>query len=139
MAYKQNLDLMDLKKLARRLASNARKKGLIIGLSGPLGSGKTTFAKAFALSLKINNLKSPTFIISQRYPFLERYLYHLDLYRLTNELQLTDLGLEEIFNHENVVLIEWIDKFPKLMKKCDLIISFKVKPNNKRDVQINSK
>ncbi len=138
MKYR-NLSLSQVRNLAVSIAKKASKKDLTIGLSGNLGSGKTTFAKAFALSLGIKSLKSPTFIVSQRYPFKNRFLYHLDFYRLEHKKQLTVLGLDEILSDHNIVLIEWIEKFPPIMAKCDILITFKVKPNDKRDVEVSYK
>ncbi|HEX9503523.1 MAG TPA: tRNA (adenosine(37)-N6)-threonylcarbamoyltransferase complex ATPase subunit type 1 TsaE [Patescibacteria group bacterium] len=131
-----NLSLAQVRKLGARIGKKTAKKGSIIGLSGDLGSGKTTFAKALAMSLGIKSLKSPTFIVSQRYPLKENFLYHIDFYRLDHPKQLLSLGLNETFSSNNIVLIEWVDKFPQIMKKCDILINFLVKPNNKRDVII---
>ena len=132
----RNLNLSQVKQLAQTMAQNAKRSGLKIGLAGNLGSGKTTFAKAFAQSLGIKNLKSPTFIVSQRYPFGQSYLYHLDFYRLNKPSELHPLGLSEILASKSIVLIEWVDKFPAISKVCDLILEFKVKKNNTRDVTI---
>jgi tRNA threonylcarbamoyladenosine biosynthesis protein TsaE len=134
----RNLNSLEVKQLASTLAKKASKKGYIVGLSGNLGAGKTTFAQAFAKSLGIKTLKSPTFIVSQCYPLGDRFLFHLDFYRLTHPDQLTPLGLDEILNGSNVVLIEWVDKFPKIAAQCDILINLKVKPDNKRDVTIKS-
>ena len=135
MIYR-NLSLAQVRKLGASIGKKAAKKGSIIGLSGNLGSGKTTFSKAVATSLGIKSLKSPTFIVSQRYPLKESFLYHIDFYRLDRPKQLLPLGLGEILSSDNIVLIEWVDKFPRIMRKCDILINFQVKPNNKRDVSI---
>jgi tRNA threonylcarbamoyladenosine biosynthesis protein TsaE len=131
-----NLTLFEVKKLAAAIARQSSRKSAVIGLIGNLGSGKTTFAKAFAQSLGIKSLKSPTFIISQRYDLGEKYLYHMDFYRLDSVKQLEPLGMDEILDSQNTVLIEWVDKFPTIKKKCDILIGFKVKPDDKRDVTV---
>jgi tRNA threonylcarbamoyladenosine biosynthesis protein TsaE len=139
MKKTQNLSLIALRKFAADLASKLSSKDHIIGLTGDLGSGKTTFAKAFAKSLGVKHkVKSPTFIISMRYPLKgRRGLYHFDFYRLTSRRQLESVGFEEILSQKNrLVLIEWIDKFPSLAKKCDLIINFKISGPNTRHVTI---
>ena len=135
----KNVTLKELQKLASVLGKKVAGKGAIIGLSGNLGSGKTTFAKAMARSLGIRSLKSPTFIISQRYPLGKRFLYHLDFYRIDQKNQLTALGLPEILNDKNVVIIEWVNKHSHIMRICDILIDLKVKDNNKRDVKIKFK
>jgi tRNA threonylcarbamoyladenosine biosynthesis protein TsaE len=133
----RDLSLKQVEKLASELASEFKTKGVIIGLIGNLGAGKTTFAKAFAKALGVKTLKSPTFIVSQRYTLKNRFLYHLDFYRLEKEKQLTPLGLDELQIRPNIVLIEWVDKFPKIARKCDILINFEVNKHN-RDVTIKS-
>lgn len=135
----RNLTLFQIKKLAIKLATKYSKIGVSIGLIGNLGSGKTTFAKAFAQAFGIKALKSPTFIVAQRFELQNRYLYHLDFYRLRQLNELEVLGLDEILSGNNLVLIEWVDKFPTLARKCDILISLLVKKGNKRDVSIKYK
>jgi len=97
--------------------SGGRKTCNIFALSGPLGSGKTTFTQGFAKGLGIKErVVSPTFILMRSYvqDFENLFtFYHLDLYRLENkvDLQLKDLGIEEIWSDpKNIVLIEWAQK-----------------------------
>jgi tRNA threonylcarbamoyladenosine biosynthesis protein TsaE len=135
MKYK-NLDLTQLNKVAETLALEMKNKPAVIGLSGDLGAGKTTFVKAFTKTLNIKTVKSPTFVISHRYPYKKAFVYHMDFYRLEDKEQLAPLGLDEILSSHNIVLIEWVEKFPQIEKKCDILINLKVKPDNKRDVTI---
>lgn len=90
-------------------------KAVIVGLSGDLGSGKTTFAKALGAALGIEEqIQSPTFIIQKIYVTKDsrfKKLYHLDLYRIDDPTELRMLRMEEIFNDPaNLVLIEWPEK-----------------------------
>ena len=135
MVYK-DLDLAQVEKLASEMATLVKTKKAVIGLIGPLGAGKTTFVKAFAKQFKISKIKSPTFVITHQYKIPQRSLYHMDFYRLHNDKQLIDLDLDEILNSNNVVLIEWIDQFPFLKQHCDILITLKVKKDDKRDVSI---
>ena len=136
MKYR-NLTLSQLNQLASKVGRNVTKKGAVIGLIGNLGSGKTTFSKALAKAVGIKSLKSPTFIISQRYSLKNRFLYHLDFYRLHSKNQLLPLGLDEILNKKgSIVLIEWVDKFPFIQKKCNILVHLKVQGDNQRDVTI---
>lgn len=136
MVVYKNLDLSGLKKLAKLLAKKLSNKKAVIGLVGPLGAGKTTFAKAFAQSLGIKRVKSPSFIISQVYRLKERNFYHIDFYRLKSDDELEHLGLEELFQARNLALIEWVDKFEQIKKRCNLIIKIKIKKEDRRDVSI---
>ncbi|MBX4188351.1 MAG: tRNA (adenosine(37)-N6)-threonylcarbamoyltransferase complex ATPase subunit type 1 TsaE [Candidatus Doudnabacteria bacterium] len=104
---------------------------------GPLGAGKTTFVQALGRALGIGNAKSPTFTIVHCYNGRKKSLYHIDLYRLESNRELDAIGLNEILSaEENIVAIEWVDKFPKLMKKCDFLIELKITKNNKRNVTV---
>ncbi len=137
MTYK-NLSQKQVEKLAEKLALEFKKTGAIIGFSGTLGAGKTTFIKAFAKQLGIKSIKSPTFIVAARHKLKDRYLFHIDFYRLHKPSELDPLELPELLVRPNIVLIEWIEKFPKLLKAADLLIKIRVAPGNKRDVEIKS-
>lgn len=131
----QNLSLSELQALAFKLGLNYQKRDIVIGLVGNLGSGKTTFAKSFAKALKIKKLKSPSFTILSVYGFQNRQLFHLDFYRLNHLSELEELGVKELLAGKNrIILIEWADKFPKILKACDLILKFKIISNNRRNV-----
>lgn len=133
----KNVDEAGVKFLAQTLAKEIKNQAAVIGLSGDLGSGKTTFVKAFAHALGIKKISSPTFVIMHEHRLKLVRLYHLDLYRLKKASELDLLGLSELMLHpRNIILIEWIEKFPSLKKSCDLLIKFKVKPGNLRDVTI---
>lgn len=134
----QKLTLDSVRKLAADYAKKYRGKDVIIGLTGNLGAGKTVFAKAFGAALGIKKIKSPTFIIVSNYVIGKQKLFHFDFYRLHRPEQLDHLGFDEIIQSKNrIMLIEWVDKFPEIAKKCDLIINFKIVDNKTRDVQIH--
>jgi tRNA threonylcarbamoyladenosine biosynthesis protein TsaE len=107
------LDLVDeaaTAALAARLARLARP-GDVIALSGPLGSGKTAFARAFihARMGGAEEVPSPTFTLVQTYDVGDATVYHFDLFRLTHADETVELGIEEAFA-EGIVLIEWPDR-----------------------------
>lgn len=108
----------------------------VFALYGDLGCGKTTFTQGFARALGIQSkIISPTFIIIRSYKInygTFRRLYHIDLYRIENVYDLDDLGLEEIINDkENIVVIEWPEKMEKLLKNA-LKIKLKYVSDNER-------
>lgn len=93
------------------------KKGQVFALLGDLGVGKTVFTKGFAKGLAIEeHITSPTFAIMQIYEG-RLPLYHFDVYRLTYEEELEDIGYEEYFYGEGVALVEWANKFQEMMPK----------------------
>lgn len=132
------LSLAAFNQLGRSLGRKSRKQPLILGLIGPLGAGKTTFVQAFAKGFGSKKVKSPSFVIMHHYASKPFNFYHLDLYRLKNSKQLIPLGLDELFSGENVLLIEWADKFPKLAKSCDKIIKIGINKDQTRNVSINN-
>jgi tRNA threonylcarbamoyladenosine biosynthesis protein TsaE len=82
--------------------------GEVIGLTGPLGAGKTVFVQGLAEGLSItDNIVSPTFVIMNLYPG-QIPLCHIDLYRLDAPLE--SIGLDEYLNWQGVTAIEWVDK-----------------------------
>jgi tRNA threonylcarbamoyladenosine biosynthesis protein TsaE len=81
---------------------------MVICLEGDLGSGKTVFTKGLAQALGIDEIiTSPTFNIIKEYNNGEMPLFHMDLYRLNGNPE--ELGLDEYFNKDGIVVIEWAD------------------------------
>ena len=100
--------------LGRRLAADL--DGVVL-LIGNLGAGKTTLVKGIAEGVgaaREEEVSSPTFTLIHEYGNPVR-LYHIDLYRLETEREVESLGLEEIFAMGRLVLIEWGERFPRLM------------------------
>lgn len=139
MSTLKNLTEKQVKIIAFDLARELQGRDAVIGLKGNLGAGKTTFAKEFAKALGIKKLKSPTFIVVSEYKLPKQKFLHMDFYRLNHLDQLQTLGLSDILTStKRLVLIEWIDKFPPIQKKCDLVIEFRIKNHNLRDVKITA-
>jgi len=84
---------------------------------GPMGSGKTTLIKAICHELGASSLvTSPTFSLVNEYKTESgEMLYHFDLYRINDVVELYDLGYEEYFYSESYVFIEWAEKAEALL------------------------
>jgi tRNA threonylcarbamoyladenosine biosynthesis protein TsaE len=90
----------------------AAKRGLIIGLSGDLGAGKTELVKGIARGLGVlDRVHSPTFSLVNTYAGGRFPLHHLDLYRLETIEQILSAGLEEYLHSDGVTVIEWIERW----------------------------
>lgn len=109
--------------LAAAIGQQARQ-GDVIGLSGPLGSGKTTFARAFiSARLDAGEVPSPTFTLVEVYQSLTGpAVWHFDLYRLEKPEDAYELGIEEAFA-EGVSLIEWPERLGGLMPREHLDVT----------------
>jgi tRNA threonylcarbamoyl adenosine modification protein YjeE len=89
--------------------------GDVVGLSGPLGSGKTTFVRAVVSARHGDDpTTSPTFTFWHRYPGTPP-IDHLDLYRVEDPRELVELGLDAAFDGTSIVLVEWWENAPKLL------------------------
>jgi tRNA threonylcarbamoyladenosine biosynthesis protein TsaE len=85
--------------------------GTTVALCGTLGAGKTRLVQAIAEGLGVNrrDVVSPTFVLIQEYRG-KRMIYHIDAYRLRDDDEFQQLGPEEYFESEGLVLIEWADR-----------------------------
>ena len=89
------------------------------------GSGNLLSTKGFANSLGIDeNITSPTFNIIKEYTGGEMNLYHMDLYRLNGDVR--NLGLDEYFSKDGIVIIEWADMIEDYLPEERLEITFKI-------------
>ena len=102
-------NLKETEAFGKELAKNL-KAGDVIALTGPLGAGKTTLTKAIAAGLGVSEtITSPTFTIVCEYESGRLPLYHFDVYRVSDEDELFEMGFEEYFHKGGVCLIEWAD------------------------------
>ena len=100
------------------------KKGSIVCLDGDLGVGKTIFAKGFAKGLGIeDDITSPTFTLVQSYESLDNVLHHFDVYRISDESEMDEIGYEEYFFSDAICLIEWSSLIPDLIPENAIRIS----------------
>lgn len=99
----------DVRRFGRQLGAEAQP-GLIIALTGDLGTGKTTLTKAIADGLGVTEtITSPTFNIVKEYESGRLPLYHFDVYRIADPDEMYELGYEEYFFGEGVCVVEWAE------------------------------
>ena len=87
------------------------KPPLVISLTGELGSGKTTLAQAICIGYGVEEpVTSPTYSLVHRYDAPRSPVYHVDLYRLDNESQLTNIGWDDILADRALLIVEWPER-----------------------------
>jgi tRNA threonylcarbamoyladenosine biosynthesis protein TsaE len=120
-----------------RLASTLPSKGVVL-LIGNLGAGKTTLAKGIVKGLGAaspDEVSSPTFTLIHEY---SDRVYHVDLYRLEDPQAVARLGLDELFDRDAVVLIEWGERFLELMPENRVEIRLTRTGDETREIQVIS-
>jgi tRNA threonylcarbamoyladenosine biosynthesis protein TsaE len=122
--------------LGRRIARDLPRRVVVL-LIGNLGAGKTTLAKGIISALTTappEEVSSPTFTLIHEYG--EAKVYHIDLYRLDTPEQVATLGLDEIFDRDAVVLIEWGERFPALLPGKRFEIRLTAKEQDTRQIEV---
>ena len=123
--------------LGRRIAAELPSRAVVL-LIGNLGAGKTTLAKGIVSGLgaaTVEDVSSPTFTLIHEYG--DR-VYHIDLYRLDQTTQVATLGLDEIFDRDAVVLIEWGERFPELLPLERIEIRLRALDGDRRSIEVSS-
>lgn len=119
--------------IGRELAAKA-----VVLLIGNLGAGKTILTKGIVQALgaaPADDVSSPTFTLIHEY---SPRVIHIDLYRLERAEEVASLGLDEIFDREAVVLIEWGDRFQDVMPTARIEIRLASVEENNRTIQLTA-
>lgn len=97
---------------------------LVVYLQGDLGAGKTTFTRGLLRGLGHQGaVKSPTYAIVESYPLTGFTLHHFDLYRFSTPEEWEDAGLDDLFDGQNVCLIEWPQQGDEFTPAADITLS----------------
>jgi len=124
----KSLDLAGLQDLAARLVRCLPKR-LTLGLVGTLGAGKTAFVQAISRAIGVDaaDVTSPTFTLLQSHRSGDQILHHLDAYRVVDEDEFLELGVEELFDDEQAwTLIEWADRVEGVMPRETLWLELRI-------------
>ena len=132
MTIQYSLDKIE--EAAKKLISSCNTKILLF--QGPMGSGKTTLIAAILKVLGCNSkASSPSFSIVNEYPIEDDVVYHFDFYRVKNQGEALDIGVEEYFFSGHWNLIEWPEKIENLVPKQRTHIRLSVLSNNTRTIE----
>jgi len=131
-----NYQLKDISLAIDFILKNVTSKTLLF--NGVMGSGKTTLIKSLVNRLgSTDNVSSPTFSIVNEYKLKGSTVYHFDFYRIENEFEALDIGLEDYISKNNWCLIEWSEKIPNLIPSNVNYINFKGIKDNTRTIELN--
>lgn len=130
----QNID--DLDEVARRLLSEGSDCRVWL-FEGDMGAGKTTLIKALCRALGVVSMvQSPTFSIVNEYTTRTgESVYHFDCYRLRNEAEALDIGIEEYFDSGSFCFVEWPERIEALWPPCYYRVQIKAEPTGRRSVE----
>lgn len=120
------------------MIAGALGTGDLIALSGDLGAGKTTLARAILRSLGVaEDVPSPTFTLVQRYRTQNLGVSHFDLYRVESASELNELGLEDALD-EGAALVEWPEHgLPDRLRQDALTIHLTALDHDRREIRVS--
>ena len=117
------------KRLVEEFSNRRENEAFVVGLSGDLGAGKTTFTKEIARILEVGDVVvSPTFVIEKIYEIphsVFKQMIHIDAYRLKSGAELSVLGWDELIKDPtNLIIIEWPENIKEYMPENTLYVTF---------------
>ena len=113
--------LNDLSSIAKQVIDQANTNTLLF--YGEMGVGKTTLIKEIAKLLGVNDItSSPTFSLVNEYQGPNDKIFHFDFYRIEEEEEVLDIGIEDYFYDNAWCLIEWPEKIPNLIPESSTVI-----------------
>ena len=121
-----------------RVIGDSLRSGILITLQGTLGAGKTQLVQSIAQALGIDprNVTSPTFTMIQVHPG-RLALVHIDAYRIADEDQYMELGIDEYIDGDSLVAIEWGEKFRQQLPAECLEINIAVLDEFQREISFS--
>jgi tRNA threonylcarbamoyladenosine biosynthesis protein TsaE len=142
--------LKETRKIAQKVLDGLlpNKGATVLALSGDLGSGKTAFAKeiGYLLGIPTDEITSPTFVIMKIFDIpapggvhhsLFDHFIHIDAFRLEKEIELTNLGWNEIVaDPKNLIIVEWPEIVKGLIPKDAVTIKFKFTDEETREIVV---
>lgn len=132
--------LDELDAVAHRLLGEGRSCSVWL-FAGEMGAGKTTLIKALCRALGVVSVvQSPTFSIVNEYTTHEGHpVYHFDCYRLRNEAEALDIGIEEYFDSGSYCFVEWPERITALWPGQYYRVGLTAAPNGRRTVETEIK
>ncbi len=132
----KNYTLQQLPEIAKEVINYSKHKVLLF--YGEMGVGKTTLIKEIVKQLGVlDNVSSPTFSLVNEYCTTEnKKIFHFDFYRIENEEEALDMGIEEYFYSNNWCLVEWPNKVENLLPLKSVNITITQNSNQLRTIEV---
>lgn len=132
----QNYALEDLPKVAKTIIASVKNKTLLF--YGEMGVGKTTLIKEICKQLQVeDNISSPTFSLVNEYRTNDNEaVFHFDFYRIEDEQEALDMGIEEYFYQNSWCLVEWPSTIENLLPLDAVQIQLSTLENGQRNIQL---
>ena len=120
-------ELAQLESVAKVLKDYLKEYPVIV-FDGEMGAGKTTFIRAFCKVLQIEDeVSSPTYSIINTYQTVDQLIVnHFDFYRVEDEMEAIESGLDEVIDSGEICLIEWSERIPKLLPESYVRVSIEL-------------
>ncbi|WP_126970000.1 tRNA (adenosine(37)-N6)-threonylcarbamoyltransferase complex ATPase subunit type 1 TsaE [Gynurincola endophyticus] len=132
-----NFTLNNIEQAARQVLTHIGKPGLV-AFYGNMGAGKTTFISTLCKVLETEETaSSPTYSIINQYQSPNGIIYHLDLYRLEDEEEALQAGVEECFYGEHWTFVEWPERTPGLLPRAFWKVEITLIDANTRTLNIS--
>jgi tRNA threonylcarbamoyladenosine biosynthesis protein TsaE len=127
--------LQNLPKIAEQVLAAVPNKTLLF--YGDMAVGKTTLIKEIAKKLGVRDtISSPTFSIVNEYEIENDKMYHFDFYRIEDEEEILDIGIEEYFYSGHWILIEWPEKINNLLPSNHTKLTITKNKNENRTIKL---
>lgn len=132
----KNYSLDNLSEIASEIIASAENKTLLF--FGEMGVGKTTLIKEICKNLGVlDSISSPTFSLVNEYETSKKEkVFHFDFYRITDEEEALDMGIEEYFDNNDWCLIEWPKNIENLLPLDAVEIHLSILNDGKRNIQL---
>lgn len=133
---KLTYQLSELKEISKKIISQFNTPKTLL-FYGEMGVGKTTLIKELVKQLGVLEItSSPTFSIVNEYKGKKNSVFHFDFYRITNEEEVYDIGIEDYFYQNAWCFIEWPEQIPNILPEDSIVIKLKKNLDETRIIEI---